>query len=267
MQTVGIRTMLAVPMVVRGRTLGALTFGWQSRSLPDRDRIAAGRADRAPRRPRARQQLALPGGARRARAARRADAPAAARRDHRRDVVAQAAVHEPARAGAARDGRVRALDRRPARGAHPPRPRRRVDVRRRDRRDPRRRHARPRLAQRRAGARRRRRDRRRRGHALRPDRAPPARGGARVPGRGQRRAHRDARPAAHARPSSSSSRCRDWPTGARSTCSTTARSAPWASRTPIRTRRGWRGACTRGGPCGSRRRAASRPRSAPGARS
>lgn len=38
-QTVGIRTMLAVPMVVRGRTLGALTFGWQSRSLPDRDRI------------------------------------------------------------------------------------------------------------------------------------------------------------------------------------------------------------------------------------
>jgi serine phosphatase RsbU (regulator of sigma subunit)/PAS domain-containing protein len=37
-QTVGIRTMLSVPMVVRGRTLGALTFGWQSRSLPDRDR-------------------------------------------------------------------------------------------------------------------------------------------------------------------------------------------------------------------------------------
>ena len=37
-QTVGIRTLLAVPMVVRGRTLGALTFGWQSRSLPDRDR-------------------------------------------------------------------------------------------------------------------------------------------------------------------------------------------------------------------------------------
>ena len=38
-QTVGIRTLLAVPMVVRGRTLGGLTFGWQSRSLPDRDRI------------------------------------------------------------------------------------------------------------------------------------------------------------------------------------------------------------------------------------
>ena len=36
-QTVGIRTMLSVPMIVRGRTLGALTFGWQSRSVPDRD--------------------------------------------------------------------------------------------------------------------------------------------------------------------------------------------------------------------------------------
>jgi GAF domain-containing protein len=37
-QTVGIRTLLAVPMVVRGRTLGGLTFGWQSSSPPDRDR-------------------------------------------------------------------------------------------------------------------------------------------------------------------------------------------------------------------------------------
>ncbi len=36
-QTVGIRTMLAVPLHVRGRTLGALTFGWQSRTPPDRD--------------------------------------------------------------------------------------------------------------------------------------------------------------------------------------------------------------------------------------
>jgi serine phosphatase RsbU (regulator of sigma subunit)/PAS domain-containing protein len=36
-QTVGIRTMLAVPMLVRGRTLGALTFGWQSRTPPDPD--------------------------------------------------------------------------------------------------------------------------------------------------------------------------------------------------------------------------------------
>ena len=49
-QTVGIRTMLAVPMVVRGRTLGALTFGWQSRtpagsptsrSSPGRSRAAS----------------------------------------------------------------------------------------------------------------------------------------------------------------------------------------------------------------------------------
>src|SRR5471030_3223331 len=36
-QTVGIRTMLSVPLHVRGRTLGALTFGWQSRTLPDQD--------------------------------------------------------------------------------------------------------------------------------------------------------------------------------------------------------------------------------------
>ncbi len=36
-QTVGIRTMLAVPLLVRGRTLGALTFGWQSRTPPDPD--------------------------------------------------------------------------------------------------------------------------------------------------------------------------------------------------------------------------------------
>ena len=64
--------------------------------------VAARRADRTPRRARAREQLALPGGARRARTARRADAPAAARRDHRRDLVAQAAVREPACAGPAR---------------------------------------------------------------------------------------------------------------------------------------------------------------------
>ncbi|MDX6542086.1 MAG: hypothetical protein QOI71_3696 [Gaiellales bacterium] len=36
-QTVGIRTMLSVPLYVRGRTLGALTFGWQTRTLPDQD--------------------------------------------------------------------------------------------------------------------------------------------------------------------------------------------------------------------------------------
>ena len=159
---------------------------------------AAVRADRAPRGPRSREQRALPGSARRARAAGGADAPAAARSDHRRDVLAQAAVHQPARAGAARHGRVRALDRRAARGAHPPGARRRVGLRRRDRRDPRRRHARTRVGQRRAGARRRRRDRRGRRHALRPDRAPPARGSPRVPGRGQRGADPDARPAAHA---------------------------------------------------------------------
>jgi PAS domain S-box-containing protein len=34
---VGIRTMLSVPLLVRGRTLGALTFGWQSRTPPDDD--------------------------------------------------------------------------------------------------------------------------------------------------------------------------------------------------------------------------------------
>jgi PAS domain S-box-containing protein len=36
-QTVGIRTMVSVPLLVRGRTLGALTFGWQSRALPNED--------------------------------------------------------------------------------------------------------------------------------------------------------------------------------------------------------------------------------------
>lgn len=36
-QTVGIRTMLSVPLLVRGRTLGALTFGWQVRTPPDHD--------------------------------------------------------------------------------------------------------------------------------------------------------------------------------------------------------------------------------------
>jgi PAS domain S-box-containing protein len=36
-QTVGIRTMLSVPLLVRGRTLGALTFGWQSGTPPDAD--------------------------------------------------------------------------------------------------------------------------------------------------------------------------------------------------------------------------------------
>jgi PAS domain S-box-containing protein len=36
-QRVGISTMLSVPMIVRGRTLGALTFGWQSRTPPDED--------------------------------------------------------------------------------------------------------------------------------------------------------------------------------------------------------------------------------------
>ena len=34
---VGIRTMLSVPMIVRGRTLGALTFGWQRSTPPDAD--------------------------------------------------------------------------------------------------------------------------------------------------------------------------------------------------------------------------------------
>jgi PAS domain S-box-containing protein len=34
---VGIRTMLSMPLVVRGRTLGALTFGWQTATLPDED--------------------------------------------------------------------------------------------------------------------------------------------------------------------------------------------------------------------------------------
>jgi PAS domain S-box-containing protein len=34
---VGIRTMLSVPLLVRGRTLGALTFGWQTRTPPDDD--------------------------------------------------------------------------------------------------------------------------------------------------------------------------------------------------------------------------------------
>ncbi|HET6173678.1 MAG TPA: SpoIIE family protein phosphatase [Gaiellales bacterium] len=35
---VGIRTMLSMPLLVRGRTLGALTFGWQSTTLPGEDR-------------------------------------------------------------------------------------------------------------------------------------------------------------------------------------------------------------------------------------
>jgi PAS domain S-box-containing protein len=39
-QTVGIRILLAVPLLVRGRTLGALTFGWQSSELPDEDTTA-----------------------------------------------------------------------------------------------------------------------------------------------------------------------------------------------------------------------------------
>jgi PAS domain S-box-containing protein len=34
---VGIRTMLSMPLLVRGRTLGALTFGWQRTTLPDED--------------------------------------------------------------------------------------------------------------------------------------------------------------------------------------------------------------------------------------
>lgn len=34
---VGIRTMLSMPLLVRGRTLGALTFGWQTTTLPDDD--------------------------------------------------------------------------------------------------------------------------------------------------------------------------------------------------------------------------------------
>ena len=34
---VGIRTMLAMPLLVRGRTLGALTFGWRRDTLPDED--------------------------------------------------------------------------------------------------------------------------------------------------------------------------------------------------------------------------------------
>jgi serine phosphatase RsbU (regulator of sigma subunit)/PAS domain-containing protein len=36
-QTVGIRTMLSVPLHVRGRTLGALTFGWRTNDLPNQD--------------------------------------------------------------------------------------------------------------------------------------------------------------------------------------------------------------------------------------
>ena len=36
-ERVGIRTMLAVPLIVRGRTLGALTFGWQAATIPDDD--------------------------------------------------------------------------------------------------------------------------------------------------------------------------------------------------------------------------------------
>ena len=36
-QTVGIRTMLSVPMIVRGRTIGALTYGWQSSTPPTED--------------------------------------------------------------------------------------------------------------------------------------------------------------------------------------------------------------------------------------
>jgi PAS domain S-box-containing protein len=39
-QTVGIRVLLSVPMLVRGRTIGALTFGWQGRELPDDDTTA-----------------------------------------------------------------------------------------------------------------------------------------------------------------------------------------------------------------------------------
>ena len=126
---VGIRTMLATPLLVRGRTLGALTFGWQLADAAGRGSAAARRADRAPRRARARQRRALPGGARRARAPGRARAPAAARRDHRRVLVAQAAVHEPARAGAARARRVGALDRGTARRARAPGARAGVDVR------------------------------------------------------------------------------------------------------------------------------------------
>jgi PAS domain S-box-containing protein len=34
---VGIRTMLSMPLMVRGRTLGALTFGWRKTTLPDED--------------------------------------------------------------------------------------------------------------------------------------------------------------------------------------------------------------------------------------
>jgi PAS domain S-box-containing protein len=36
-ERVGIRTMLATPLLVRGRTLGALTFGWRSEIPPDED--------------------------------------------------------------------------------------------------------------------------------------------------------------------------------------------------------------------------------------
>jgi PAS domain S-box-containing protein len=41
-ERVGIRTMLSMPLHVRGRTLGALTFGWQSASLPDEDQKQLG---------------------------------------------------------------------------------------------------------------------------------------------------------------------------------------------------------------------------------
>jgi PAS domain S-box-containing protein len=36
-ERVAIRTMLAAPLIVRGRTLGALTFGWHATTLPDED--------------------------------------------------------------------------------------------------------------------------------------------------------------------------------------------------------------------------------------
>ncbi len=178
-RAVGIRTMLSVPLLVRGRTLGALTFGWQTRAAcPTRTRRSSRRRSRAAWRSRSTT----------ARSTRRRTASASGSRRSMRQlplgvIIAETAsrkllftnqrAQELLGPGASEHSIAG-----PARRAHPPRARGRVDVGHRDRRDPRRRHARHRLAERRAGARCARRDRRRRGDALRPHRAPQARGGA-----------------------------------------------------------------------------------------
>ena len=229
-------------------------------------RLAARPADHAPRGAGARQQRALPGSARRARAAGGAHAAAAARRDHRRDHVAQGAVHEPAGAGAARSwciesarSRARTPSLSTARWRASPRPAARSTSSAGD------------------GSR-----------GLISLSAEPVRdaGGEIVAAvatlfdltehRQREEAlaflaeasvvpHRDARSAAHAQRSWSSSQYRGSPTGAASTCSTTARSATSASPTPIRPRRAWaRPPCMHGGRSGHRCRAACRPLSARG---